>query len=325
MKVIIYSWAAVSDAVQWGEWEPGVTIRKVPASRYFQATIASFCYNKWIRKDNPGICAINFLYHGEQRLPKNYKYLYILNTPASEVPQRYAYIRRKLAHFPLMEFVAVSEMVKREATPYLPDRRVSVIFNGVDTDVFVPPNGANNHQHDKINVITAAALEERKGIQHLLMLLAKPGNAVRNNIQYDIYGDGAYKPMLEKIIRENQLDDCVSLHAPVNNLQEVLPRYDLFCLLSHGEAMPMAPLEAMACGLPVLCADVPPFDELITPEVGMAVNPNNKEKILDFLLHFRETAGTKSYSSAARKHSLLFSWDIIADKYEHLIREYGTV
>lgn len=321
-EVIVYAWATKADKVQWGLWETGIKIRKVPDSRYFQSNVAGLFYNFWLRKDKPDICAINFLYHGEQSLPSTFRYLYILNTPASEVPDRYAFIQDRLHRFPFIRFVAVSEMVKREALPFLRDKMISVIFNGVDTSVFVPVLTGRIDKQGKTKIITAAALEERKGIQHMIHLLGNAGKAFRENIQYDIYGEGAYRESLYQLIAQYNLQNYISIHSPVNNLQEILPNYNLFCLMSHGEAMPMAPLEAMACGLPVLCADCPPFDEFITPDVGLLVSPAKTDKIIEFILRLKDDSTASMFASAARKHSFLFNWDIVTDKYEQLLTEY---
>ena len=324
ISVTVYTWAASAETASWGEWHPNVHVRKVPHSRYFQSFIAGLFYNHWLKKDQPEIIALNFLYHGEHRLPRNKKYLYILNSPASETPKRYAFIQKQINRLDKIWFVAVSEMVKREALPYLRNKPVSVIYNGVDTAVFVPAPKDAGVPHKKIKLVTVAALEKRKGIQHMLTLLGKTDKTTQQKIQYDIYGEGAYRGELVALIRQYSLQDCVKIMEPVNNLHELLPGYDLFCLMSHGEAMPMAPLEAIACGLPVLCADVPPFDEFMSPEIGLAVNPANREQIIHFILGLRNTTRAHSYAAAARRRSLQFSWEIAADKYTSLLTTFRS-
>jgi glycosyltransferase involved in cell wall biosynthesis len=318
VTVILYVWSGSSDMKSWGDLKPGIIIRKVPALRYLQSRAASWCYRRWLKSDQPDITILNFLYHGEHLLPENKKYLYILHSPASEIPERYRFIQKQIKYFESIDFVAVSHMVKREAVPYLVNKSVWMIYNGVDTSTFVPVN-KNKENYNKLKLITAAALEERKGIQYMIHMLGNNNKTLRERIQYDIYGDGSYKPVLLELIRQYHLEDCITIRNPVNNLQEILPEYDLFCLMSRGEGMGIAPLEAIACGLPVLCSDRPPFDEYISSDIGFSVSPDNQQAMMEFILSLQNPELRVKYSSAARGKSLQFSWDIAADEYLNLL------
>jgi glycosyltransferase involved in cell wall biosynthesis len=321
VTVVLYVWSAIGDTINWGDLKPGIIMRKVPALRYLQSHAASWYYRRWLKNDQPDITILNFFYHGEHLLPGNKKYLYILHSPASEVPGRYRFIQKQIKYFESIEFVAVSKMVKREAIPYLGNKPVSMIYNGVDTTAFVPVN-KTNLKKGKIKLITAAALEERKGIQYMISTLGNNNRTTRECIQYDIFGDGPYKSVLQGLIWHHHLEDCITIRKPVNNLQEILPEYDLFCLMSRGEGMGIAPLEAIACGLPVLCSDHPPFDEFIDPEIGFSVNPDNQEAMMEFILNLQNPELGKKYASAARIKSLQFSWDTAADQYLNLLTKF---
>ncbi|MDO6429410.1 glycosyltransferase family 4 protein [Flavitalea sp. BT771] len=315
VRVTIYSWSAPRSPVNWGRWHPGIKIRTVPSVRYLQSLLASWFYKIWLRMDKPDVVILNFLYHGEHRLPAHHKFLYILHTLASGVPGRYRFIRQQIRRFPSMEFVAVSEMVKREAMPYLGDRKITVIHNGVDTELFVPADNQAANDADHIKIITAAALDEQKGIHHIIKLLGSLSEEDRRHYKYDIYGDGHYKDALQSLIRQLHLEKVVALKQAVNNLHEVLPRYDLFCLMSEAEAMGMAALEAIACGLPVLTSDCPAFKEFITPDIGLTVSCADSRQIMEFINDCKSKRRENNWSHAARERSLQFSWDVVADKY----------
>jgi glycosyltransferase involved in cell wall biosynthesis len=318
VTVILYVWSGSRGTIFWGDLKPGITMRKVPALRYLQSRAASWYYRRWLKNDQPDITILNFFYHGEHLLPVNKKYLYILHSPASEIPGRYRFIQKQIKYFESIEFVAVSHMVKKEAVPYLGNKPVWMIYNGVDTSAFVPVKKTKEN-YNKIKLITAAALEERKGIQYMIHMLGNNSKTQREHIQYDIYGEGSYKPVLLELIRHYHLENCITIQKPVNNLQEILPEYDLFCLMSRGEGMGIAPLEALACGLPVLCSDRPPFDEYISPDIGFSVNPDDHEAMMRFILNLENPDIRVKYSLAAREKSLQFSWDIAADHYLNLL------
>ncbi len=73
--------------------------------------------------------------------------------------------------------------------------------------------------------------------------------------QLTILGEGALRSELEDLRSQLQLTDCVHLPGLVTNVREYLSQADLFVMPSRFEGFPMALCEAMACGLPVLCAD----------------------------------------------------------------------
>ena len=77
----------------------------------------------------------------------------------------------------------------------------------------------------------------------------------------------------------------------------------------------------MACGLPVLSSDLPPFPEIMKSDYGYMVNRKDKKAIhdcLNSLLNDTELLRTKSY--AARKASEKFSWDRIVNQYIELVK-----
>lgn len=80
------------------------------------------------------------------------------------------------------------------------------------------------------------------------------------------------------IVGEGPRREHLQKRAPENvTLQEFLPREDLpvfyssidvFVTASTGDTLGLAPLEANACGTPVVAPDVSPFSETISPENG---------------------------------------------------------
>lgn len=312
LEIIIYTWGSTRE-VYWGDWNRNVKIRKVPNFRYFIRSFAAIYYRLWLWIDRPQKVIVNFLYHGENTLPSHLDYLYVLNSPASQVPQRYKYIQATLQRFPKLSFSAVSSMVAREALPYISGREIAVINNGVDTNRF-KPNLDVSFPSSKLRIITAAALEKRKGIQWVI-------NGLKHfkelDFEYHIYGEGPYKSEIEKTIRNQGLEHKVKLRDPINNLHEVLPNYHIFCLLSKGEAFALAPIEALACGLPLIVSQYEPYPEFMQSSFGLMIDREIPEQLVSAI----ETiaADYPRMSEEARKVSLNFDWSQIAREYQKLI------
>ncbi len=70
-----------------------------------------------------------------------------------------------------------------------------------------------------------------------------------------ILGEGRDRPRLERLIRELGLQEKVRLAGRVREPGPVLAQAEIFALCSAYEGFPNALVEAMACGLAVVCAD----------------------------------------------------------------------
>jgi glycosyltransferase involved in cell wall biosynthesis len=83
---------------------------------------------------------------------------------------------------------------------------------------------------------------------------------------------------LRKEVRELGLGDSVEFAGvlPPERLRDCYEEADVICLPSHREGLPMALLEGMAFGLPVLATPVGGIPDLVTDgEDGLLVEPGN--------------------------------------------------
>ena len=73
------------------------------------------------------------------------------------------------------------------------------------------------------------------------------------HIEYVICGRGAYEIDLKKLAEELDVADHVHFLGYRNDISEICNCADLFVFMSHQEGLPVALMEAMACGLPAVC------------------------------------------------------------------------
>ena len=71
-----------------------------------------------------------------------------------------------------------------------------------------------------------------------------------------VCGVGPNKDMLLKIAADAGLSDKVILAGYRSDIPDILLASDLFVFPSFHEGMPVSALEAMACGLPLLCSKI---------------------------------------------------------------------
>jgi glycosyltransferase involved in cell wall biosynthesis len=315
IQIVIYVWGGKENN-NWSEWHPNINIRHVPLIKYYQRPFSALFYNLWLGVDKPDAVFVNFLYHGEEYLIKRYPCYCILHSPASQVPNRYAYIENIYKKFKNIRFVAVSDMVKREALAYIDSSKILVIKNGVDVNKF-RCEALIRPSDETLKIVTFSALEERKGMQFVLKGIAELRNS---DIRYDIYGDGPYKFELKQSIRDLSLTQNVFLHSSTKDVKEILCKSDIFCLLSKGEAFPLSPLEAMSCGLPIVTSNHPPYDEFIDEKTGFMISPKSTNQFVSAISKLTSASLRKKMGSAGRKLvEQQYSWSIVSEQYYEMI------
>lgn len=78
-----------------------------------------------------------------------------------------------------------------------------------------------------------------------------------------LVGDGPDRSNVEQLTRDRGIQEVVRFLGKQDPVQEILSIADLFLLTSGSESFGLALLEAMACGVPVVCSDVGGLPELV--------------------------------------------------------------
>jgi glycosyltransferase involved in cell wall biosynthesis len=92
------------------------------------------------------------------------------------------------------------------------------------------------------------------------------------NVKLLVVGEGTYRPELETLIRDLELEERVELTGRRRDAFEMLADSHVFWHLSESEGLPMVVLEAMASGLPVVGFDVRGTrDVIVDGETGYLV------------------------------------------------------
>lgn len=142
-------------------------------------------------------------------------------------------------------------------------KRSRVVKNGVD---LARIDGLLNKkstqcQKDNFTVVTVGRLINIKNHFILLNAFKKVHEA---NDTLVIIGEGHLHNLLLRKIEENTITKNTYLTGliPRESVFEYLSRGSLFVSASHGEGLPIAVLEAMACRCPVVLSDIPPHREI---------------------------------------------------------------
>jgi glycosyltransferase involved in cell wall biosynthesis len=148
------------------------------------------------------------------------------------------------------QFIGVSDYTRKHILKdygFFLDKKTSVIYNGIDTSVFVKRGNENKNKF-----ILTSHLRESKGIQDLLKALSLLNNNIKNQMQIDIYGEGPYEGELRKLTETFNLTGLVNFKGSSSRLTELYADYAYLIQPSYGETFCYSIIESLVCDVPVV-------------------------------------------------------------------------
>jgi glycosyltransferase involved in cell wall biosynthesis len=121
-----------------------------------------------------------------------------------------------------------------------------------------------------------------------------------DDFHVDMVGDGPGRGALEREARTRALDGHITFHGAQPSVGGLL--LGAFCLLttSRWEGLPLAVLEALALGLPVVASDTPGNNDVVSPSVGRLFPLGDAAAAAGHLVALRDSSdGWQALSSAA--------------------------
>jgi glycosyltransferase involved in cell wall biosynthesis len=186
----------------------------------------------------------------------------------------YLRLERALARWSFaVVHVSESQAAEARALGLAPAGRTRVIVNGIDA-AFVRAAAARapisramlTLRPDALVLATVARFDPVKRLEVLVralpLLVARVPEA-----QLLIVGDGPERDALHALARRLAPGDRVVFAGAIPDAARVLPLVDLYVTASRREGLPLAVLEAMACGLPVLATEAPGHVDAVEAEV----------------------------------------------------------
>lgn len=159
---------------------------------------------------------------------------------------------------------------------------------GIDLEKFAPPTDAAERQREKgekrrelmlkpddFVVLSVGELIKRKNHEVVIRAIAQikqQSEETYNRIQYLICGRGVLEQKLKQLVHDLDVEEHVHFLGYRSDICQICHASDLFVFMSFQEGLPVALMEAMACGIPVVCSAIRGNQDLVIDrENGMMV------------------------------------------------------
>jgi D-inositol-3-phosphate glycosyltransferase len=214
--------------------------------------------------------------------------------------------------------------------------RVRVVPCGVDLELFTPDGDAEPRTPGIHRLVVVSRLVERKGIGNVITALVHLPDAElviaggRDAAELDADPEAR---RLRALAAQAGVEDRVHFRGRIahEDVPALLRSADVFVTVPWYEPFGMTPLEAMACGVPVVASAVGGLiDTVVHGVTGLHVPPRQPDRLTDALRSLLADAALRAQLGAAgaERARSRYSWERVADAtleaYVPLVRAERT-
>ena len=209
----------------------------------------------------------------------------------------------------------------------VPPDRVEIIPSGVDLDRFRPSGPREATIPGRARVLAAGRLVPRKGFDDLIRAVARLPHT-----ELVVLGGSGHEPEGRRLLDlAGQLGIPDRVVLPGSVPAEEMPRWyrsaDVVACTPWYEPFGLTPLEAMACGVPVVTYAVGGLRESVVDGLtGLQVTPGDVSALADALGRVCADRDLRERLARAASHRVRahYSWDLtasrLADTYWHAVQ-----
>ena len=228
--------------------------------------------------------------------------------------------------------IAVSENTKRDLIEScgISEEKIKVIYSGIGKEFKIISKEENNQVKTKYNlpdkfILFLGTIEPRKNIGGLIRAYSqfRNDNPEMSDVNLVLVGGRGWK--FKNIFREYEnskyKSDIIWLdYIDATDKPAVYNLASLFVYPSFYEGFGFPPLEAMACGVPVISSNSSSLPEIVA-DAGILITPNNISELataIETVLKNEDLR--KTLISRGLENVKRFSWEECAGEY---IRNFG--
>jgi len=318
------------------DWQKeGIQLRFIPTytDRNPAAKAAVFAeaciqMNAWMLRERPDLVYVHMSYRGSfvraralQRMARRFHVPFVMHLHGSEfedwfhslASEKQAQVREFLAN--CSHVIVLGEHYKESIRSICPDVPVEIVHNAVKV-----PNRITSLNERENRILFLGVLIQRKGVEDLLRAFAK---AKPEKWRLVLAGSGPEEESLKKLAENLGIGDRIDFSGWIDGQRkrELLESSQILVLPSYNEGLPIAILEAMSFGLPVISTTVGDIPACIrNGENGILVSPGDTDALA------RALSTLTSHEEMWRKYSRNARNTIEADFDEnHFYRQISAI
>ncbi|MGI5817376.1 MAG: glycosyltransferase family 4 protein [Armatimonadota bacterium] len=178
---------------------------------------------------------------------------------------------------------------------------------------------------DEIVMLTVSRLTEDKGYREMIAATRILRNEGHRFVLLAA-GSGKDEAAIRRAIAQEGVEDVFRLLGWRDDVADLYCAADIFVFASHREGLPIAPIEAMASGLPVVLSDIPGCrEEVEDGESGLLFATGDAQGLAGALAKvLGEPDARAKLGSAAQQRAAAFDLERVLERQSALYREIAA-
>lgn len=223
------------------------------------------------------------------------------------------------------DVLLVQSQVIKKFVESISSTKVIAIYNGVETGKFKNEISKKNYSNMKVQVVFVGGLSKNKGVFDII----QAARLIQNNQVHFLFVGKGDTGEFKEHARFKSVDGKVKFTGEISEDEKIklLSESDIFVLPSYAEGQPVAILEAMSAGLPIISSSVGSIPEIVRDgENGFLIEPGDiknlagKIKLLAKNLEIRKSISINNYKIARERYDIQRVFTEIDMVYRDLIQ-----
>jgi glycosyltransferase involved in cell wall biosynthesis len=208
--------------------------------------------------------------------------------------------------------IVLSKSWKNYYSKITDNKKIFIIKNAVEE--------IDNAQYHRIYpksqfiVLFLSRICQRKGAYDLIETIKKIN---KKNVKFVFVGPYENKEEFFKKVKELKIKDKCEFVGEILGKErfKYFASADLFVLPSYAEGLPVAILEAMSFGLPIISTTVGAIPEVVKKENGLLITPGNKDELYEALKKI--LSSNIDIDKISRNNKKLIQKEYALTKFQH--------